>query len=394
MKTNIVGILGAALLWLTAMSAGGAAPAIAATQDAAPRLRVALLLDQAPGDHGPTDNVLRGLQRAAQELGVLTEVINLPSTAQSEPSKDETNKNVTGKNATDMSAAQQDALLDAQEQGFKRAASSYDLVVVNSPALHELLMNHAGNFRRTRFIAVDGTVKAPNIASITFADTQAAFLAGAAAATLTTHSTIPGMNAERILGWVGDFDTPSRRAEAEAFLLGARLVHPETRVITLFTEDNHEESGHRAAKELYAKGADIIAHHAGKAGLGILRAAAEQQRYAIGHTQDQASVQGGNAAVLFSQLHNSDAAVFDSIKAAVEGRFPGGTEEVRGLASQGKTEGQKSGVGLTSLEPLRQRFGAAFPTGLPQRLQELQFEIERGAIILPKAQKKSLCDCL
>lgn len=379
MKKKTLHLLGAALCWLTFASAGGVAlfvavaPAIAApagtpsptTATQEKPLRVALLLDQAPGDHGPTDNLLRGLAKAKAELGIVADVITLPATPEQQ---------------------------EQQEQGFKRAASSYDLVVAGSPALHELLMNHAGNYRRTRFIAMDGAVKAPNIASVTFLDTQAAFLSGAAAATLTASPGIPGMNAERVLGWVGDYDTPSRQAEAEAFLLGARLVHPETRVITVFTQSHDEAAGYRTTKELYAKGADIVAHHAGRAGLGVLRAAKEAQGYAIGHTQnqqDQADT-GARPSVLFSQLHHSDVAVFEVIKTAVQGNFLGGTEEVRQLAQ----DGAEGGVGLSSLEPLRQRLGAAFPADLPQRLRELTFEIQRGGISLPKVQRKTLCDCL
>lgn len=397
MKKKKLHILRAALGWLAETSARGAAlgilvalgvivtlvmtasltalPAMAAaSQDtAAPTpqkpLRVALLLDQASGDHGPTDNLLRGLAKAKAELGIVGDVIPLPAVGRDAPAEAQ----------------------EQQEQGFKRAASSYDLIVAGSPALHELLMNHAGNYRRARFIAVDGMVKAPNIASVTFLDTQAAFLAGAAAATLTTRTAMAGINSQRVLGWVGDYDTPSRRAEAEAFLQGARLVHPETRVLTAFTESTTEDAGYRFAKELYAKGADIVAHHAGRAGLGVLRAAKEAQGFAIGHTQNQAEAMPDAAPVLlFSQVHRSDAAVFDMIQAAVQGHFPGGQEEVRHMGADGK-EGD---VGLSSLEPLRQRWGAAFPADLPQRLRELTFEIQRGGIQLPKVQRKTLCDCL
>lgn len=392
MKKNTLHIIGAALCWLTFASAQGVAlftvvaPAIAAVSPATGQektatgpkkpLRVVLLLDQAPGDHGPTDNLLRGLTKAKTELGIVGDVITLPTAGGDAPADAQ----------------------ERQEQGFKRAASSYDVIVAGSPALHELFMNHAGNYRRAHFVAMDGTVKAPNIASVTFADTQAAFLSGAAAATLTTHTAIAGINAQRVLGWVGDYDTPPRRAEAEAFLQGARLVHPETRVMTVFTGGESGDSGYRAAKDLYAKGADIVAHNAGRAGLGVLRAAKETQGFAIGHTQDQATViQDAAPFVLFSQLHHSDAATYDIIKATVQGNFPGGTEEVRPLdnGTQDSEEGpHKAGVALSSLEPLRLRLGAAFPADLPQRLQELAFEIQRGGILLPKVQKKALCDCL
>ena len=379
MKRHTTHILGAALLGLAVMLAGGAALAAAPADSSPQKLRVALLLDQTPDDAGPAEALQRGLKKAEAELGIAATMIVVPG----------------ADNAAFTAGARQDEILDAQEKAFKVAAAKHDLVLVGSPALHELLMNNAGNFRRTLFGCIDGAVKAPNIASITFTDTEAAFLAGAAAATLTTHTPIPGINAQRVLGWVGDFDTPPRRVEAEAFLQGARLVHPETRVIIVFTADQAEDAGYRAASGLYAQGADIVAHSAGKAGLGVLRAAAEHKAWAIGHTSDQADK---SPAVLFSQLHNSEAAVYDLIKAAVEKRFAGGSEEVRGLARNeaetADTAVNAGGVGLTSLEPLRQHLGAAFPADLPQRLRELAFEIQRGSITLPKVQKKSLCDCL
>lgn len=86
-----------------------------------------------------------------------------------------------------------------QEALFSRAAREYDLVLVASDGLHEILRNNAANFRNTSFGCIDAGIRATNIMSVTFADEQAAFLAGAAAAMLTTQTSLPGVNREKLI---------------------------------------------------------------------------------------------------------------------------------------------------------------------------------------------------
>lgn len=56
---------------------------------------------------------------------------------------------------------------------------------------------------------IDGVSDAgDNVVSTLFAQNEGSFLAGAAAAMLTTKTDIPGINDKKIIGWVGGMDIP------------------------------------------------------------------------------------------------------------------------------------------------------------------------------------------
>ena len=137
-------------------------------------LRVALLLETPTGDNDWNDSLVDGLRQAERELGIKASVI----TAQ--PGQDEA----------------------ALQEMFRNAAGNNDLVLVASNGLHEVLRNNAANFRRTMFGCIDAGIRAPNIMSVTFADEQAAYLAGAAAAMLARQTGMPGIRGRKIIGWI------------------------------------------------------------------------------------------------------------------------------------------------------------------------------------------------
>lgn len=312
--------------------------------------RVALLLDQecAGLDYGKS--LVQALQRARQTLGTEGDVWIAPR-------------------------GQEEERLLALAQG------GYDLIIV-PPALHLALAGNAGNFPKIRFCALDGRVKAPHILSITFAEAESALLAGAAAA-LVTGKTLPGINQEHLLGWVGCKDTRDTRGALAAFIKGAQLADPSVQVLTAFTgSPATSEEFYAAAKKLYAQGADIVAAGESIAAPGVLRAARESGGYAIGIDVDQNAQAPGH--VLLSRLKALELSVLGCIRAVNENTFQGGIWE-RHL--------HDGGVGITECNALQHAWGKAFPQELPQLLTTLQGELERGAIQLG-TPPRSGCDCL
>ncbi len=93
-----------------------------------------------------------------------------------------------------------------REEAFRRAAQENDLVIVATDNMHEILRNNAANFRRKKFGVIDAGIRAPNVSCVTFADEQAACLAGAAAAMLAKAR---GAGA---IGWLSGMDTPAMRS--------------------------------------------------------------------------------------------------------------------------------------------------------------------------------------
>ncbi len=352
--------LSVGILWLLSILAlalpamGGAATGTAPSGNGQPSVNVALFLERGLTDEGYTKALLSGLERARRELGIRYNVVT------ADP--------------------------NAEEAEFLRTAKGgYDLVLVPTTYLHSLLRNNAGNFPKVRFGAIDGVVKAPNVLSASFADAETAFLAGAAAAMFTTASDINGINADRVIGWVGVTDTWEARNVLTGFMQGARLVDPEVRVEATFTGvSGTPEEGRQAALELYSRGADVVASGEGITGQGVLRAAKEKGRYAIGLDVDQDGLVPGH--VLTSRLKALDVAVFRIVKAAADGSFKGGETLTMNIAN--------NGVGITDMSAMKQALGNRFPNEIPERLNGLVYELKRGGVKAGSPPRKGLCPCL
>lgn len=350
------------LLFFTVCILGAGEAAAAPSGPPAPAtpenpLRVALLLEHPGGDNGWNDALLRGLERARRDLPVRADVLVAPPQADA--------------------AALQDF--------FQQAATSHDLVLVASDRMHESLRNNAANFRRTMFGCIDAGIRAPNIMCITFADEQAAYLAGTAAAMLTTQTALPGINADRIIGWLSGEDVPAMRSLLNGFVEGARLVDPEVRVINKITGSFTDAvAGREAARQLLDQGADVLVLACGAGNGPAMDEAAARGAYVVGLDNNQDNRLPGR--VITSIVKKADTAVYDLVAAATSGNFKGKEILVRDL--------QNGGVDITDMAPFKAAAGKNVPAGLERRLRELRGELMHGGIRLKSLREKTLCDCL
>ena len=320
-------------------------------------LRVALLLETPTGDNDWNDSLVDGLRQAERELGIKASVI----TAQ--PGHDEA----------------------ALQEMFRSAAGNNDLVLVASNGLHEVLRNNAANFRRTMFGCIDAGIRAPNIMSVTFADEQAAYLAGAAAAMLARQTGMPGISGRKIIGWITGEDCPAMRSLLGGFTEGARVIDPEVRVVNVVTGSfANAEAGRAAAKNLLDQGADILVLASGMGNGPALQEVKARNAYAVGLNTDKDSLLPGH--VLTSILKHPNKAAYEIIAAAASGHFAGKEILVRDL--------QNGGVDITSMEPFKAAAGKNLPPDMDRRLRELRGEILNGGIRLKSLRERTLCDCL
>jgi basic membrane protein A len=268
---------------------------------------------------------------------------------------------------------------------FRKAAGEFDLVLVGSARFHEILRDNAGNYRRTLFGCVDAGIRASNIMCVTFADEQGAYLAGAAAAMLTARQGLPGVNGEKILGWLTGEDTPAQRSLLNGFTEGARLIDPEMRVINGISGSFGDEG--RAGEEtrrLLEQGADVIALAAGRGNIAALELVRESGAYVIGLDEDLASALPGR--VLTSIIKRADKAVHELVALAATGRFHGKEIIVYDLQNRGVDVADVfNGLPAQGPWPLRD---------VRRRLGELRREISSGGIRIKSLRDKILCDCL
>ncbi len=343
----LIGVLGAGIL-LTLMSGGAYA---AQASNPAP-LRVCLLLEHDKPDPW-TDMLRAGLATAAARHGLVAESRLTPPGS-------------------------------AQVTAFREAAAEGGLVLVASDALHEVLRDNAGNYRKTMFGCIDTGVRAPNIMSVTFADEGPAFLAGAPAAMLTGATALPGINAELTVGWLSGQDTHALRSMLHSFHEGAQAEQPGIRVIHAVTGSfTDTEQARMQTMRLMDAGADVLVLAVGPANAGALEAVRQRGAYIIGMDADMQAALPGR--VLASIVRRGDEAVTQIVDAAASGNFRGKQVTVRKMAD--------GGTALLGLDAFVRATGSNAPAGMAARIAELARELNRGNIRLKSLRAKTLCDC-
>jgi len=136
------------------------------------------------------------------------------------------------------------------------------------------------------FAIVDGQVAAPNVRSLNFSEEQGSFLAGYLAGLTTKTGKV---------GFVGGEELDLIKKFYVGFEAGAITANPNVQVLPAkYVGDwDNVDIAHAEALQLFGSGADIVYHAAGRAGLGVITAAKEQGKYAIGVDSDQDDVAPG-----------------------------------------------------------------------------------------------------
>lgn len=191
---------------------------------------------------------------------------------------------------------------------------------------------------QTRFAIVDDArVRAPNVASLVFADEQGSFLVGAAAGLKSRTGRV---------GFVGGCDNVVIGRFEAGYRAGVREVRPGATVTATYLSPDRlpcpgfsdPDAGKRAADNLYGGGTDVVFQAAGGSGLGVFQAANESpgSRMAIGVDSDQYQTVPPplRDTILTSMVKHVDTAVFDVVRSVVDNRFSAG-EHRYDLASGG-----------------------------------------------------------
>jgi basic membrane protein A len=211
----------------------------------------------------------------------------------------------------------------------------YNVIVTGGDQVADQLTQVAKQFPNQKFIMFDAEVKQPNIASITFRQNDVSFLAGVLAALVSEDTTdYPMSGGKKNVGIVGGQDIPVINDFIVGFEAGAKAVDPNITIqksyVGSWTDSN---TGYNQAASMYSKGADVIFAAAGGSGLGVLKAAKDKKKYAIGVDSDQNGLYPGY--ILASALKNVDNAVFDLLSKAKAGQLETGKTYVYGIPNNG-----------------------------------------------------------
>jgi basic membrane protein A len=247
------------------------------------------------GDQNFNDLAKRGLDQAAEELGIQPEVIE---------SRD----------------------APAYVPNLTQAAEQSDLTVGVGFLLTDAVTEVANQYPDEHFLLIDSVSEAPNVQGVLFREQEGAFLSGVLAGLMTESNQ---------LGVVAGEKFPPVVRYVVGFEAGAKSVNPDVNVVVAYADTFGDPAlGKELTLAQYNQGVDIAFPVAGATGIGSFEAAKElgEGYWVIAADTDQSQL-GAEHQLAVSEK-GVDTALFLAAQQVVDGTFEGG-ELSLGLAEGG-----------------------------------------------------------
>ena len=203
------------------------------------------------------------------------------------------------------------------------ARQNYDLIIGVGFTEANAIDTAATQFPKNKFaiVDVDQTTephKPPNLLGLLFREQEVGYLVGYLAG--LEEKRRPGPD---VVGSVGGQKQPPVDRFIAGYQAGAKAADPGIKVINSYSQDfTRQDLCKTIALNQIAEGAGVVFQVAGGCGIGVIRAAAEKNVWAIGVDADQSFIDPKH--VLTSATKRVDVAVFKAIQAVVNGTFKGG----------------------------------------------------------------------
>lgn len=183
----------------------------------------------------------------------------------------------------DVSHVQTRTPADFEENFREYGSRGFDLVFGHGFEFQDAAKRVAPDFPATTYVTTSGNTSGANVAGILFSFSDASYLAGILAGSMSRSGTV---------GVIGGTELPPVKESFDAFARGVRSVRPNAQVLTAFIGNWDDVSaGKEQALAQIGRGADIIFQNADAAGLGVFQAARERRGvYVIGSNADQNGV--------------------------------------------------------------------------------------------------------
>ena len=313
------------------------------------KVKVVLYVNGTLGDKSFFDSANRGLGMAVKELGIEA-------------------KTIEGGYAPERWEPDITQLVEGD----------WDIIIAGTWQLQEHLEKIAPKHPEKKFFTYDTKVDyskggLDNVYSILYSQNEGSFLVGALAAMITT-SDMALANPEKVIGFLGGMDIPVINDFKVGYEQGAKYIDPDIKVLVSYAGAwNDPAKGKELILAQYDQGADIAFNVAGETGLGLLDAAKDKKRYAIGVDSDQYLLYKESdpekaSHIVTSMMKNVDLSLYRAIKLHLEGKLAYGKAEVLGI--------EKNGVGVADNE----NFKKLVPQEFAARIKELEKKIISGEI--------------
>ncbi len=208
--------------------------------------------------------------------------------------------------------------------GFKLGDDVYEAAKKNPDVYYAIVDNAYGS---------DEQPHLDNLLGILFKQEQPSFLVGYIAGRMTETDKV---------GFVGGIPGDVIHAFDFGYQAGvqyaAKELDKEIEVLSQYVNNfSDTAAGKSIAKNMYQDDFDIVFHAAGGAGDGVIEAAKEEDKWAIGVDRDQNDQAPEH--VLTSAMKRVDVAMYNLVKTMAEGEaFPGGQTIIYGLEDDGAVD--------------------------------------------------------
>jgi len=228
--------------------------------------------------------------------------------------------------------------------------SDHEIIITPGFKFGEAIAIAQEEYPDVHFVLLDAApeMTAENTVSVFFAEHEAGFLAGVAAALQSETGKI---------GFIGGMEIPPVQKFGWGFTGGVAYANANfdtnAQVVDYLYQGTFSDvaAGQQIAASMFDKGVDVIHAAAGGVGVGAIneaktRKTAGENVFIVGVDVDQYAdgiIEDGTSIILTSAVKKIDVAAFDYIKAHLEGNFPGG--QVISLTAK------EGGVGLPVENP-------------------------------------------
>lgn len=199
----------------------------------------------------------------------------------------------------------------------------------------------------------------PNLVGILFKEQEPSFLVGYIAGKMSKTNKV---------GFVGGMDFFVIHKFHYGFMAGVKFANPDCEVQVQYADSFTDAAkGKAIANQMYKNGADIVYHAAGGVGDGVIEAAKEQNKFAIGVDRDQNSLAPDN--VITSAMKRVDNAIYNLTETLKTDSYPGGSNVVYGL--------KEGGVGIAPSSSKH------VPAEILEEVEKIKAKIIAGDIVPP-----------
>jgi len=217
-----------------------------------------------------------------------------------------------------------------REQAMRRMAERGATVILGVGfAQADAISKVAAEYPDRQFSIIDvGWLDVPNLRQYVFKEREGSYIVGVAAAKASQTNKV---------GFIGGMDIGPISRFGCGFIGGVKAVNNNIEVYQNMTGStpaawNDPAKGAELAQSQIDRGADVVYHAAGGTGVGVIQAAADAGKLAIGVDKNQNGLRPGS--VLTSMLKRVDVAAYETFTDAKAGKFTAGLVTL-GLAEGG-----------------------------------------------------------